>query len=1185
VFSSLRKAKPPVSAYENLFEFDERRLREASGAPLLDAFIRVLTGAWLSTRVGSLPEARAILSSDAKTRGDIFARLCLAVSSPDERWANKFASGKDRETLEALKKALEGHRDMILPGREAFAILSRDHRVRTTGYIGSYERGSLLMLVRDAPKLLEMVVNAREEKVDPDLAKLLEATLSRVRDQYPQNSEILSALPLVLLALDCLRRPPDQFEPARCYLEGKRATQEWLESWRGVLHPLLVDYIHAAADPSSARNQPRLQALADEAGRLSPEERAEIVAQMRRVARDVVRRPTPAPWTFHDFLNDGRALGSVHLRSYYEHGFRVMWEAVIARPCRFSPDQALDFLATMNPHRSPAALAFAKSVAAALPRTQEARKAVEGFASRLETAAASAASRRNRQKQAALLLAAVKADGADIQTLDQRHATAVAAFEAAFETVWSADLAARERAKANGSEVARLLRVMSPNSPDSVLQGPSSRRELLVLFGAVIKAGPAPEACLRKLDKIEKGLEAARLIRQIEIPRGAPELRTRAPWLYEDYLGVEQTRAFIVLFAPLSPAAREAWLALEAFAATSPDTAKPSGAWSKAAQTLALAFDPAARTLLFELMDLPYFAAAGPGNLKPLLGHNQTVKRAFVWLCALLPAREAVKPLTSLALRAFASHPQGGITNEILGNACLWSLSRLGAGAGLPALARIGARVRYPKVRQRINALFEEAARKAGRPRAEIEEEIAPHHGFDPQGVSTLALHDGMGRAEIQLDDHGKAKVVWRDEAGKALKAPSTKMKERDAAGIKGARDAIKEIEADHAVEVKRVERLYRQTRALDFGRWREFYGEHPFAGQICRRLIWRAETPQGAVAGLWRGGAFEDVTGRSRDISAARMTLWHPLDADEAEIAAWRDRLAALGVNQPFRQAWRETYRVTGAERATGAYSNRFAGHIVRQHQFMTLARLNDWSVRHRMWQDVSNDEPTYYILPEFGVYAEYWTAGAGGEDPPVAESTAYLYLSTDRVVFHHLNAAAPPNKPFELRGAPMRAEDVPPRAFSEIMRCCDLFVAVASIAGDPNWLDRGAEARHPNQWQTQADAYWRDAATASLSANAETRRELLARWLPALDLQDRLSLDERFLHVKGVRGAYRVHLGSAAAFRGDGRHICIVPDGAPKKLVLPFEGDDVLAKILSKAMLLSRDDKIVDPVILRQL
>jgi hypothetical protein len=1185
MFSLTRKAPALVSAYENLFELDEQRLREGSGAPLLDAFVRLLTGDHrLSTRLESMPEAQAILTSDARTRGDIFARLCLIVSSPDERWSNRFRSANDRSALEALKKLLARDRDMTLPSREAHAILGRDHRVRTTGYIGCFENSSLLMLVSDAPKLLEMVVAAREAKIDAGLGGLLEATLQHVLAEFPRRPQIIAAMPLVLLALDCLRRSPSDFEPARLYLEGKKATREWLVSLKGVLHPALGAYVEAATAPFGPRYHERLKELAAEAGRLSPEERGEILAQLRRVAQDVVRRPTSAPWTFHDFLNDGRAVGAADFRSYFD-SFKNIWEAVVARPCRLSPDQTLDFLATLGPPRWPRVLAFGKSVADALPRTEAARKIAEDFSSRLETGAVSAADRRNLQKQAALLRAAAEANASNTQTLEGRHAKAIADFEAAFDAAWAADLAERDRAAANASELGRVLRALAGSQRDSVLQGPVTRRELLGLFGAVIKAGPAPEPCLRKVDKIEKSLEVARAIRRIDIPRGAPELRTRATWLYEDYQGVENTRAFVEIFRPLTPVAREAWLALEAFAATSPDSAKPSGSWTKSAQPLALSLDAPARALLYALMDLPYFVAAGPPDLKPLLGHNQTMKRALVWLCAFLPVQDVVKPLTSLALRAFASHPQGGIANEILGNACLWSLSQLGVGAGLPALARIGARIRYPKVRRRVNALFEQAAREAGRPRAEIEEEIAPHHGFDAEGVSTFELQDGIGRAEIRLDDRGKAQIVWRDESGKALKAPSAKMKEKDAAGIKGVRELVGEIEADHSVQVKRVERLYRGARALDFARWREYYVDHPFVGPLCRRLIWRAETPQGAVAGLWRDGAFEDVAGRALAIAPTRMALWHPLHADEAEIAAWRERLAEVGVNQSFRQAWRETYRVTDAERATGSYSNRFAGHIVRQHQLMTLARLNDWSVRHRMWQDVRNDEPTFCILPEFGVYVEYWTAGAGGEDPPVAESTAYLYLSTDRVVFHHLNAGAATNKPAELRGAPMQVDEVPPLAFSEIMRCCDLFVAVASIAGDPNWLDLGADARHPNQWQRQADEYWREAATASLSVNAETRRDLLARMLPALNPDERLSLDDRFLIVKGVRGTYRIHLGSAAAFRADGRHVCIVPAGAPKKLVLPFEGDGILATILSKAILLSRDDKITDPVILRQL
>ena len=51
-----------------------------------------------------------------------------------------------------------------------------------------------------------------------------------------------------------------------------------------------------------------------------------------------------------------------------------------------------------------------------------------------------------------------------------------------------------------------------------------------------------------------------------------------------------------------------------------------------------------------------------------------------------------------------------------------------------------------------------------------------------------------------------------------------------------------------------------------------------------------------------------------------------------------WRNRLSALGIVQPFKQAHREVYYVTDAERATGVYSNRFAGHILRQHQMIGL-------------------------------------------------------------------------------------------------------------------------------------------------------------------------------------------------------------------------------------------------------
>jgi hypothetical protein len=54
--------------------------------------------------------------------------------------------------------------------------------------------------------------------------------------------------------------------------------------------------------------------------------------------------------------------------------------------------------------------------------------------------------------------------------------------------------------------------------------------------------------------------------------------------------------------------------------------------------------------------------------------------------------------------------------------------------------------------------------------------------------------------------------------------------------------------------------------------------------------------------------------------------------------------------------------------------------------------------------------------------------------------------------------------------------------------------------------------------------------------------------------------------------------------------QYLCIVPgrfkgSGPAGKIFLPFEGDQTLAVILSKALLLADDQKISDPTITQQI
>ena len=154
----------------------------------------------------------------------------------------------------------------------------------------------------------------------------------------------------------------------------------------------------------------------------------------------------------------------------------------------------------------------------------------------------------------------------------------------------------------------------------------------------------------------------------------------------------------------------------------------------------------------------------------------------------------------------------------------------------------------------------------------------------------------------------------------------------------------------------------------------------------IALKLVWWIDGPDGnSVAALpdAAGEALLDVAGNPVVLDGATVRLWHPMDADVAAVEAWRDRLEALQVTQPFAQVWREVYALTDAERATGTYTNRWAAHILKQHQAMTLARLNGWRVTHRMWVDAPNDEPWHLIIPAYNLVADYWVQGAGGDNP----------------------------------------------------------------------------------------------------------------------------------------------------------------------------------------------------------
>jgi len=304
-----------------------------------------------------------------------------------------------------------------------------------------------------------------------------------------------------------------------------------------------------------------------------------------------------------------------------------------------------------------------------------------------------------------------------------------------------------------------------------------------------------------------------------------------------------------------------------------------------------------------------------------------------------------------------------------------------------------------------------------------------------------------------------------------------------------------------------------------------------------------------------------------------AKVRLWHPIRARVQDVISWRCFLEDRGIRQPFKQAHREVYLLTDAERECATYSHRFAAHIVRQHQFAALCRERGWQFN-LMGEWDSHNNP-YLDLPQYNLRAELTVDFPGGAE--VSGHMIYRTIATDRVEFFALE---PKPKRFEFRmRSPMRMEEIPSAVFSEVMRDVDLLVGVTSIGTDPNW---GAEREDPHY------EYWHRFADGDLSVVAETRKSVIETLTPKLAIRDRCRIEGRYLIVRGDKGEYRIHLGSGNVLMEPGsRYLCIVQGrgDTAQSVPLPFEGDSMLAIILSKAFLLANDKAIKDPTILRQI
>ena len=556
--------------------------------------------------------------------------------------------------------------------------------------------------------------------------------------------------------------------------------------------------------------------------------------------------------------------------------------------------------------------------------------------------------------------------------------------------------------------------------------------------------------------------------------------------------------------------------------------------------------------------------ALGPSPNRPgvqISSGEAEFQKGFLWFLANHTDERLPALLANFAEGALNKIPMLGAVSQKVGNACVNVLAELPGFDPISQLSRLAQRVKYDTAQRLIEEALNRAAEKAGVSREQIEEMSTPDCGLGPDGTRTERF--GNCYACVSIAETTSAAIDWSDESGKPLKAPPAYVKEHHAEEWKDLQRAVKDMEKMLSAYRTRIERLLLTQRAIPIETLRTCYLDHPLLADMSRRLIWQFDSGPG----LWHNGRVIDAAEREIDLAAQQTArLWHPVSSDIQTIFHWRCWLEDHGIRQPFKQAHREVYLITGAERETAIYSNRFAAHILRQSQFAALAHQRGWEFR-VMGQWDSHNTPTLE-LPEFGLRAKYAVDFPFNENE-VTGHNVYLLIRTGEVRCSDGN------------GTPQKLESIPPAVFSEVMRDIDLFTGVTSIVNDPSW----------GQGQTAPfQEYWNAFSFGELTEMAKNRAGILARILPRLSIGDRCRIDGRFLTIRGDVATYRIHIGSGNVLIEPGsRYLCIVEGAAtkakPRNLALPFEGDHKLSQILSKAFLLADDRNIKDQSILRQL
>jgi hypothetical protein len=649
---------------------------------------------------------------------------------------------------------------------------------------------------------------------------------------------------------------------------------------------------------------------------------------------------------------------------------------------------------------------------------------------------------------------------------------------------------------------------------------------------------------------------------------------------------------------------------------TAATTINPTAKWQKECVRL-LADHPRAEQLVRAMLDaalahtgritLKYWGTVG----ESLVGENAALVRGATWAAELLRPPWLAGIVGRVGLHYGMSPRDNNVArDEKVAATCAALLGRLADEEATTALGRMKALVRSRAVLKQVDGALVAVGESTGTPVWQLLESAVPTFGLDAGGRKTIVF--GEAEARVSVDDDGRAHLTWRMADGRVAAKPPAAIAEAWASPIASLRAETREIDKTLATERSRLEVLLIAPRSWTPTAWRTRYLGHPLTRPWARQLLWQFEDATSRQVGMPVADAIEGLDGRIAVGPDTTVRPWHPIIALPSEVEAWREWLVDRRIRQPFKQAFREVYRLAPYE-AEGTSSSRFAGRVLHYPQASALMSARRWSANQLGFWDGGYDGIAKRAFENQRLRAEFDHQLARDEASIAREVAGQLARLDDTrpapvdleeiaarlVEAARLLSAQPAGTGYEeiryCRSGevrffraddrksvdPLPLREVPAEVFSEAMRDVDLFTSVASVAIDQLWRDLD---------EPRISVYRDLSAFAVLPESAQTRRDVLQRLISRSRIADRCTFEERHLRVRGDLRAYRIHLGSAQVLmEPNDEHLFIrLPKGPTAADVngvfMPFD-DTLLGHVLAIAFLLAEDAKIRDDTIRRQI